>query len=272
MVLESLISPIKAEKRPWEMFFIGLLYSSIAVIVSIFLFIDYASLIMIFFTVAVSIPIIYWAIKLEEKKDLSIHDERLLIKEHGKALAFFTCLFIGFVVSFSIWYLILPEDLSQKVFAVQTETITKINNPLAGNAFNLAATFMTILMNNLKVLLFCLIFAFFYGFGAIFILTWNASIMGAAIGGVVKSQVGSYAAFLPLVLFKYFIHGIPEMVAYFMAGLAGGIISIAVIRHDLNSDKFKHIIVDSADLVFGAVVMLVVAALLEVFVSPLIIS
>lgn len=271
MVLESLISPIKAEKKPWEMFFFGLLYSSVALIISMFLFREYASVMMIFFTVAASIPVVYWAIRLEEKKDLSIEDEKILIKEHGKALTFFMFLFIGFVVSFSLWYLILPYNVSDKIFEAQAKTIKQINDPLAGSAINIASTFTKIFLNNMKVLLFCLIFAFFYGFGAIFILTWNASIIGVAVGDFVKSHLGSYASILPMALAKYLIHGIPEMLAYFMAGLAGGIISIAVIRHDLKSTKFKHIIIDSADLTFGAIVVLVIAAFLEVFVSPLII-
>ncbi len=270
MVLESLISPKKAEKKPWEMFFIGLLYSSLAIIVALFLFREYASLIAIFFTVSASIPIMYWTIKMEEKKDLAIHEEKVLIKEHGKALTFFMFLFIGFVVSFSLWYLLLSPETASQVFEVQAKTIAEINNPLTGNAFNLASTFTKIVINNMKVLLFCLIFAFFYGFGAIFILTWNASIMGVAIGDFVKSHIGSYAAILPIALLKYMVHGIPEMIAYFMAGLAGGIISIAAIRHDLFSKKFKHILLDSSDLIFGAILLLFIAALLEVFVSPLI--
>lgn len=269
MVLESLISPINAEKRPWKMFFLGIIYSSIAIIVSLFLFVEYASLIMIFFTVAASIPIIYWTIKLEEKKDLVIHDEKALIKEHGKALAFLIFLFIGFVVSFSIWYIFLSPETAAKVFEVQVNTISRINDPITGNAFNLTGTFIKILFNNIRVLFFCLIFAFFYGFGAIFILTWNASIMGVAVGEFVKSHIG-YISVLPIALLKYLVHGIPEMLAYFMAGLAGGIISIAIIRHDFKSKQFKHIIIDSADLTFGALAVLVVAALLEVFVSPLI--
>ncbi|MBD3163940.1 hypothetical protein GF323_01960 [Candidatus Woesearchaeota archaeon] len=271
MVLESIISPIKAEKNPWEMFFIGFLYSSAAVIISLFLFMEYASLVMIFFTVAASIPLIYWAIKLEEKKDLSIHSEKVLIKEHGKVLAFFVFLFLGFVVSFSLWYIMLPPEITVKLFEVQVNTINNINNPLTGNAVNLIGTFSKILFNNLRVLLFCLVFAFFYGFGAIFILTWNASIMGAAIGMFVRNHIGNYITILPIALLKYLIHGIPEMIAYFMAGLAGGIISIAVIRHDLNSKKFRHIVLDSADMLFGSVIILIIAALLEIFVSPLII-
>jgi len=270
MVLEGLVNPLKAQKKPWILFFIGVLYSSIALIISINLFRDYASIIMIFFTVAASIPLIYWTIKLEEKKDLSITEERLLLKEHGRALTFFMFLFVGFVVSFSLWYIFLPSSISEKAFEVQTNTITQINNPLTGSAISVASTFLKIILNNLKVMLFCLLFAFFYGFGAIFILTWNASIIGVAIGEFAKSSVGNIAAILPIAMLKYLTHGIPEMLAYFMAGLAGGIISIAIIRHDFGSNKFKRIIIDSADLTFGAALMLVVAALLEIFVSPLI--
>ena len=270
MVLEGIINPFKAEKKPWEMFFIGILYSSAAMLVSLIFFMAYASLIFVFFTVFVSIPIIYWTIKVEEEKDLTIHSEKLLIKEHGKALTFFIFLFLGFVVSFTLWYIFLPVDLSSAAFKVQANTIAEVNNPLTGNVFNLASTLMFIFLNNLKVLLFCLIFAFFYGFGAIFILTWNASVMAVAIGNLVHSQIGPYAAVLPLALLKYFVHGIPEMFAYFMAGLAGGIISIAVIRHDFSGKQFKHIVMDSADLIIGSIVILIIAALLEVFVSPLI--
>jgi uncharacterized membrane protein SpoIIM required for sporulation len=270
MVLEGLISPIKAEKNPWELFFIGILYSSIALVMSLVLFQDYASIIMVFFTVAASIPLVYWTLKLEEKKDLWIHEEKILIKEHGKALAFLTFLFLGFVFSFTIWYLFLPATTSAKLFEVQTNTITEINNPMTGNAINIASTLTKILINNMKVLLFCLIFAFFYGFGSLFILTWNASIIGVAIGDLVKTTIGSYISVLPFAMVKYLIHGVPEMFAYFMAGLAGGIISIAVIRHDYKSGRFAHILLDSADMVFGAVVLLIIAALLEVFVSPLV--
>jgi uncharacterized membrane protein SpoIIM required for sporulation len=269
MVLEGLMTPFKAEKRPWEMLFIGVLYSSIAILLSLFLFKEYASLFIVFFTVFASIPLIYWAIKLEEKKDLQIHDERLLIKEHGKALAFFMFLFLGFVLSFSLWYIFLPSETSSVMFQVQSNTISKINNPITGNAVTLAGTFFTIFANNMKVLVFCLIFAFFYGFGAIFILTWNASIIAVAIGDFAKSQVGNLINIIPLAMLKYFVHGIPEMIAYFMAGLAGGIISIAVIQHDFGEHKFKHILMDSLDLTFGSVVILIIAALLEIFVSPM---
>ena len=270
MVLEALINPIKAEREPWEVFFIGIAYSSIAIIFSLFLFEEFSSIVMISLTAMVSVPLIYGAIKMEEKKDLQIKEEKLLIKEHGKVLLFLTVLFAGFAFSFFLWYMFLDPSTSANLFQVQIRTIESINNPATGNFFGSSSAFGTILINNMKVLLFCLLFSFFYGFGAIFVLTWNASVFGAVIGSVVKNSVGSYFHIVPLALIRYSLHGIPEILAYFMAGLAGGIISIAVIRHDFGSGKFKHILIDSADMTVGAICVLVIAALIEVFISPMI--
>ena len=60
-----------------------------------------------------------------------------------------------------------------------------------------------------------------------------------------------------------------EILAYFVAGLAGGIISSAVIRHDFGTKKYEKIILDSAVLLLISVVMIVVAAFLEVYVTPM---
>lgn len=267
--MEYLLSPIKAEKKPWQTFFWGFVYATLAIFVSIYLFREYSSMVMVSFTTMVSVPLIYGAIKIEEKKDMHISSETRLLKEHGKVLAFFMFMFLGYVVSFSFWYVVLPNTTIIHLFDAQINTLNAINAPATGNAINMGATIAKIFFNNIRVLLFCLIFAFFYGFGAIFILTWNASVLATLIGSIIRESSGSYLI-APIVLLKYAIHGIPEIAAYFLAGLAGGIISIAVIRHDFGTKQFKHVLTDSLDLTILSVLLLVVAALLEVFVSPLV--
>jgi uncharacterized membrane protein SpoIIM required for sporulation len=273
MVFESLINPIKAEKRPWEMIFIGMIYSSFAIILSLFIFKEDASLVAVFLTTLASVPIVYGAIKLEEKKDLTCPQEYILIKEHGKALSFLMFLFMGFVLAFVLWYTLLPLDLVNPLFKTQLRDIERVetlNYGITGNAINILSTFSTIFLNNIKVMIFSLLFSFFYGFGAIFILSWNASVIGVAIGDFVRSGIGhNYFSLLSMGLIRYLVHGIPEILAYFTAGLAGGIISIAIVRHDFKDSNFKHIIFDSADLVIISVLLLFLAALLEVLVTPL---
>ncbi|RMF06685.1 hypothetical protein D6764_01705 [Candidatus Woesearchaeota archaeon] len=272
MVFESINDAQKAERHPWEMLLVGVLYSSLAVIISLLVFKEHASLVMIFLTVLASVHLMYNVIKLEEKKDLDIKEEKVLMSEHWKALKLFVFLFIGFTLSYSAWYVILPHETSTHLFSSQIATIKEINNPgqvHIGNAVQAKSMLSEIFFNNLKVLVLCAFFAFFYGVGAIFILTWNASVVGAAIGTFVESLGGSvWSAYLAAML-RYFTHGIPEMAAYFMAGLGGGIISFAIIRHDFGSDKFKRIALDSADLLIGAVFLLFLAAVIEVFLTPL---
>lgn len=277
MVLESLLSPRKAERRPWEMFFIGLVYASIAIFISLWVFQQYASLVMVFFTVMASIHVIHGTLKLEEKKDLQIKDERLLIKEHGRALSFFMFLFLGFVVAFSLWYLFLPGGTVEGLYSVQATTIQELNSKVSGLATGEAVASSVlgkIFFNNLKVLLIAIFFSFFYGSGAIFILCWNASVIATAIGNFFKTHIfgGNYFMIYHLALLRYLTHGVPEILAYFVGGLAGGIISVAIIRHDMNSKEFRHILIDSLDLIFLAIFLLIIAALLEVFVTPIFFS
>jgi uncharacterized membrane protein SpoIIM required for sporulation len=69
-------------------------------------------------------------------------------------------------------------------------------------------------------------------------------------------------------LLKYSIHGIPEIAAYFYGGLAGGILSVALIRKHFKSEKFSKIMRDFSELVLIAAGFLIAAAFLEVYVTP----
>ncbi len=273
MVLEDLISPIKAKKKPWEMFFIGMIYSSVGVLLSLFIFEKDSGLVMVFFTVLASAHIIHSFIKSEEKINLTELAANSIVKKHSKVLYSFMLLFFGFVVSFALWNIFLPPGIATSAFSTQVSVITRVESAYGGVTGGVIGDFSRvsfIFFNNFRVLVFCILFAFFYGIGAIFILTWNASVIGVAVGNFVRNTVGgSYFSTIPLGVLRYSIHGIPEILAYFMAGLAGGIISVAIIRHDFGDYKFKRVLKDSLGLIAGSVLVLTVAALLEVFVTPI---
>ncbi|MBU0929972.1 MAG: stage II sporulation protein M [Nanoarchaeota archaeon] len=281
MVLESIISPRKAEKKWWELFFIGFLYASIAIFLSIWIFEQYASLVMVFLTVTASVPLMYNTMRYEEHEDVICSTESKRMINHFKVLRFLIMLFLGFVLAYTIFYVFLPNDIVQTVFNSQTQTINSINSRVAGNFFNDMQIFEKIFLNNIKVLLFCIFFAFFYGAGAIFILTWNASVISAAIGNIIRTNLAIYAKDFGLLsiwtyfsifsvgILRYLIHGIPEILGYFVGGLAGGIISVAMINHDLDTIKFKKVLIDSIYLIVLAVFILLIAALMEVFLTPL---
>ena len=125
--------------------------------------------------------------------------------------------------------------------------------------------FLSILENNLYVMIFTLVFSLVFGAGAIFILIWNASVISAAIGVFTKYQMSE----IPLGLARYMIHGFPEIAAYFITALAGGIFGVGVIRNGIRNKKFLRVVENVAILLFIALIMLVIAAVIEVYFTTL---
>jgi len=71
-----------------------------------------------------------------------------------------------------------------------------------------------------------------------------------------------------LSILRYAVHGIPEILSYIVAGLAGGILSMAITRQDFGTKQFETVLLDVSDLVLLSVLILFIAAIIEVFVTP----
>ena len=60
----------------------------------------------------------------------------------------------------------------------------------------------------------------------------------------------------------------PLYFTYFIVALAGGLVSVAIIKHETGTDKFWDVLEDSLLLIVLAIVVLFVAAVIEVYVTP----
>ncbi len=284
-MFEMLVNPKKAERYPWELFFVGAFYASLSILLVEVVFsrdavlAKYAGLLIVTFTVMFSMPFIYYTIKYEESKIPYVRGTFNLLREHEKAIKAFIFLFLGFVVAFSFWYILLD---SPQNFKAQIETYCLINRPSnvntcaeqygiknsvvgTGSVTSSAGRLFQIFKNNCSVLIFTLVFSLIFGAGVIFILAWNASVIAAAIGIFTKFKLID----LPLGLARYMIHGIPEIGAYFIVALAGGMISVAIIKHEAGQERFWEVLHDSFNLIVAAVIVLFIAALMEVYITPL---
>jgi|TARA_Y100000310_G_scaffold48410_1_gene44872 uncharacterized membrane protein SpoIIM required for sporulation len=280
MVLESLLAPLKAEKKPWETFFLGFLYTSVGIFLALWIFRDQASLIMVFLITMAALPIFYNTMKLEETKDMIMDHETSILKEHNKAILFFMFLFIGITLATAMWYILLPTETINVLFDKQVGTIRAINNQVSGDAIHNLSIFWKILFNNFKVLAFSILFALIFGAGAIFILAWNATVIGAAIGNFIRIKLAEITASMGLFqnsgylhvisygVLRYAPHGIFEIAAYFYGGLAGGILSVALIRKHYKTQKFSTIMIDFSELIMLSIGFLIAAAFIEVYVTP----
>lgn len=283
-MLEMLISPRHAEQKPSRLFFVGLLYASLSLLlVNVIFFNDpifskHSSILVITFTVIFSMPFIHSLIRIQEIREATEGEKKTLFKPHLQAVAALLFLFLGFLVAFSFWYIVLPENIVINNFQSQIEQFCRINfqniesclqeygmSSITGKAVDVASDLISILINNIYVLVFILIFSLTFGAGAIFILAWNASVIAAAFGMLVRNSFSQ----IPTGLMMYLLHGIPEIAAYFIAALAGGILSTAVIRKDWRHGRFINIFRDFAIFMTIAFAVLFIAALLEVYVTPL---
>ncbi len=276
MVLESLFNPFMLKKRPWEMFIAGAFYSIIGLLLSYFVFREVAGILTVFLIVFATLPMLYTTIKNEEELDLKNTTEWVLLKEHTKVLVFLMFLFLGVTIALAMAYVFLPTDMVDTVFTLQKNAIVSVNNNVQGGAVQFTY-FIRIFINNLKVLFFCIIFSLLYGTGSIFILTWNASVIATAMGNLIKTElaqtatlvglpsIASYFSAATFGFLRYMTHGLLEIAAYFVAGLAGGIISIALIKHNL---KEPQVLIDSLDLIFISLGLLLIGAVVEVYVTP----
>ena len=257
MVLDWLVNVHKIEKQPYKMLLFGFLYSLLAAFLAILIFPKEANATMLVLTVAAFMPIFLRLVRLEELKD---EVKRPFFGEHWPAIKFFVFAFLGMVAAYIVLALLLPLDYLNNLFSSQLEILSERN--VFGAFTAQSSAFLTIFTNNIKVLAVGLLLAFVFGAGAIFILEWNASVFGVLVGSLLRHSVSfSYV--------KYFIHGIPEIAAYFVGGLGAAMISIALARHKPTDQKFHQILLDSFSLILLSLGLLFLAAILEVTVSPL---
>jgi len=126
-------------------------------------------------------------------------------------------------------------------------------------------------LTNLQVLGFIFLTSFIFGSGALFVIIWNASIIGVFIGEAALrfanlfaiSRVEAFFTTLPIALGGLLLHGIPEVLGFFVAAIAGGILSTGMLRHKPMSKRFIRIVIDSVILFVVAIVLIGVAAVLE---------
>jgi uncharacterized membrane protein SpoIIM required for sporulation len=284
-MLELVVFPKRAERKPWELFFVGLLYATLSFWIVKLVFSNdvvlsnSSGMLVVMFSALFSIIFFFFALRLDEKENIAEKSDRKAIKDDWKILKMFLWLFFGFVVAFVFWQVVLPNTMT---FNSQMQTYCVINKPLdymgclddvslmetlSNVNIQPAGNFPGIFVNNVVVALSILIFSLIFGAGVIFIIAWNASIIGSVIAFSSKYVLSG----LPLGLLRFLVHGIPEIAAYFCVAMAGGMASFALmsfIRKKLSKDKLYDVIRRSLYLIVMSFIILVIAALIEVYITP----
>ena len=248
-----------AIRSPWHMAIFGAVIALISLGFAYFVFPESAGLLTVFLITIISAPFMWNLFKYEEwceekdfvcKMDFTMkYSPMQVFGRSSKIFLIYTAFFAGIVAALSVSYMLLPDNVAEKAFNDQKEQINKVNKLVGG--FTLDSTFAQILKNNLVVLTISFIAALLLGgFGAVFILAWNASVLSAAIGIVGKMSGVSDA------LVRFMPHGVFEIAAYFIAVIAGGVISVALTKRHV--EHFGPVMRDMVLLlVLGAILVLI---------------
>lgn len=268
-MLEELYSLEFIEKHSIIAFVMGLAYSVIGIGAALILFPEDPAIVAVAFTAIMMLPTLRKLLKREEEAESKKEGFSLFgfFSEHKTAFKVYTFLFLGVLLSFSIFALMLPSLATNHIFKNQIDVLY---GQTTGGAVFSSGLFKGIFFNNLGVLILCFIAAFIFGDGAIFLLVWNASVWGTIFGNLAKTaalNVGQNPFIYFIIVFVVvFPHMILEAFSYFCSASAGGVISKAIVRESFFSEKFLKIIKNTLILFVFAVIVLVIAVSIETYV------
>lgn len=260
MVFESLLSPTEAESKPWEAFVYSALITSACLGISYYIFPSQASILFLFLVTIACFPLAYRLLADEEQIDEEQAFRFSFLEKHGRAIKIYGYLFLGVLFAVAFWNGILPEKHSGVLFEQQIATVNDVRSLDTGAAIR-PASFFALFLNNAKVATVAFALSLLFGIGAVFVIAWNASVIGVFITQAAgKTFLGPIGALVGISL-----HGIPEMVAYLVAGVAGGILSMGLMRNRRN----LAVIEDSLFMFSCSILLLAAAAGVEAFITPL---
>jgi uncharacterized membrane protein SpoIIM required for sporulation len=259
-MLESLVSFSEINRKPHLMFLWAFIICLVAVTISYRLPLNIGvnqGFMAVVFTIIPSIFFITSLIRKEEKLEeqyIKKHQNRFWGR-HKKDILVLLFYFAGLTAAFSVSSFFVPDGF----FLSQEKTICKIIPTGCAGDMVLKGDFIRILTNNLQVLFLSFLFSFIFGAGAVFILAWNASVLGVRI-----AQLSKEIWHTPLTSLIFLPHGIPEIAGYIFAALAGGLLSASIIRKN-DTAVLKVIAVDIIKILTVAVALIFLGAAIEVY-------
>ncbi len=273
MVLESI--RIKwIEHRPYLAFIFGLCYTLIGYLAATIFFEGSISISMLFLTTLLVVPSLVKLLEIEEKRE-SRFGLRHFLKEHADIVEAYIFLFMGVFVGYLLLGFIISGEQYLSVFEFQRNFLVGqegLSAELIGDFMSSSfepsiSDVMALVTNNLIVVIILFVLSFLYGAGAIFLLVFNASIFSSFITFVIEYMAEKVStAFAILGVFS--IHMLPEVAGFLLAAISGGVVSKAVMRERMGGKGFSHVVEDATALLFISCLLIIIAAFLEVYVTP----
>ncbi|MBW3003844.1 stage II sporulation protein M [Candidatus Woesearchaeota archaeon] len=263
-------------RRTRYSFFLGLGFPLLALLASYVLF-HYSgtrhliSITMILFTVIIALPIVNKLIMIEERRETK--KKVRFFKDHEPIVDFYLYFFLGLFITFLLIAIFAPGLVfsEQQLYggAPQVDVVQQRNLPPPPSV---DSGYKVILRNNLLVLAIAFFLSLFYNSGALFIIILNAAIFASALASVIRqnlplTNIFHSASFVVCNLGIMFFHMVPEVISYFFAAIAGGVLSKAISKEVIASKRFDKVFKDSLIFLGLSIGFLLLAGFVESEVS-----
>ncbi len=283
MVLEKIFKPYWIERRPFYSFYLGMLFAIFGFLTAFLLFREVVGIAAVFFTVILALPSINVLLKFEEY--LEIESKEGFFWRHANIFDIFLYFFLGVFIVFFIIGMINPSYLFSAGITIRppipaAPLAGALEQPAAEEGYLAKLPFIevnlgkvySIILNNLYVMGIAFLLSVFYGAGSLFLIIYTSSVWASVLAQVVRLKTASAGLFSQGVfaacnLSIMFFHAIPEMTAYVLAAIAGGVLSKAVSREGFRSENFLKVLKDSVLLLAIAALITVMSGFIEVGIS-----
>ncbi len=270
MVLEHIFPENWLERKGRYAFVLGAIYSIVGILLASILFPGDPALVAVAFTSLLLLPELYKIFSIEERQQ-SMEQRislRILWRDDINIIRIYIFMFLGILLVYAVGTMLLPAFEANTLFREQLEI--RLGQGFAGNAIVGSGLFYDLLSNNFLVLMACFILALLTGDGAIFLITWNASVWGTIFGFTAKNAAlfsgqNPYLLF-GLIMLIVFPHMMLEAISYFLAAISGSVISKDVILEKFASHRFFEVFGLNMYLFLFALIFLLVGAAVETFV------
>lgn len=189
----------------------------------------------------------------------------VLFRKHLKTFAVST---LAFVLAGLVAFIFTAVDIENALAFIDGNTISNLRAEGQYDQFVFEMNMLQNVMigtNNIKVCILAFVLGFTLGIGTLYVLIVNGINVGVL--AAIYFKEGQSLFFWSLIV----PHGVPELFAIFLSGAAGLIIGYALINPKGLSRKDSFIVAarDAGKLLLGCIPILIIAALIEGFFTPL---
>lgn len=265
MVFEQFLESDDIKKHGFFIFLLGIFYAILGYGVADYFFPGAVSVATLFIVTLALTPSIFVILGIEEKIEAK-QGTKHFFHNHLDIFRVYICLFFGIFLTFLIAGLFFQNSVFdyQMGFLEERGDLSKqAIEEFRENDYQRSFTdLFNLITFNVFVVVICFILSIFYGAGALFLIVFNASVFAAFISYVFKEISESLNTIL-----LFLIHLVPELSGFLVAAISGGVVSRAIVDEKFASPGFKNVMKDALILLLISLVLIIIAAILEVYVT-----